>query len=147
MPWEWDPFDLASDLTWIKFWLLAIFFFIFSFVSIGIPLTPPSNLRYIQVEMKSFSASLLALPDVNILITAINPIEANGELHEGEEELERANLEEGRAQKLHILGLSDTISSTRFEHIDHHNHPVEANGELHEGEEELERASLEAGRA
>ncbi|KAL0330960.1 UNVERIFIED_CONTAM: hypothetical protein Sangu_1641500 [Sesamum angustifolium] len=61
-PWEWDPFDVGSDITWIKFWLLAISLFIFSFVSFGIPLTtvPPNNARYIQVQMKSFSASLLA---------------------------------------------------------------------------------------
>ncbi|KAL2236820.1 UNVERIFIED_CONTAM: hypothetical protein Sindi_0873700 [Sesamum indicum] len=62
MPWEWDPFDVASDLSWTKFWLLAIFLFIFSFISIAIPTftVPPNNLRYIQVQMKSFSASLLA---------------------------------------------------------------------------------------
>ncbi|KAL0330077.1 UNVERIFIED_CONTAM: hypothetical protein Sradi_4994400 [Sesamum radiatum] len=61
-PWEWDPFDVASELTWIKLSLLAIFLLIFSFISIGVPLTtvPPNNMRYIQVQMKSFSASLLA---------------------------------------------------------------------------------------
>ncbi|KAK4435632.1 hypothetical protein Salat_0726700 [Sesamum alatum] len=148
MPWKWDPFDVANDLPWIKFWLLAIFLFIFSFVFIGIPLTPPSNLRYIQVEIKSFSASLLAcflaslffpqlffwyvypvvllsflchicifnvfrnftywvqvtsslMPNMSILITtAINPVEANRELHEDEAQLDHgSNLEEaGRIQ-------------------------------------------------
>ncbi|KAL0393824.1 UNVERIFIED_CONTAM: hypothetical protein Slati_4348600 [Sesamum latifolium] len=146
MPWEWDPFDVASDLTWIKFWILAIFLFIFSFISIAIPFTvPPNNLRHIQVQMKSFSASLLACflasllfpqllfwyvypmillfflcyscifnifrsfiywdqailslaPDLNILITTTTTAETIGELCDREEELARANLEEGRAQ-------------------------------------------------
>ncbi|KAL0312293.1 UNVERIFIED_CONTAM: hypothetical protein Sradi_5628600 [Sesamum radiatum] len=145
-PWEWDPFDVGSDLTWIKFWLLTILLFIFSFVSIGIPLVvPPNDTRYIQVQTKRFSPSLLAcflaslffpqllfwyvypiillfflsytcicnvsrsfiywaqavlslVPDLNILITTTSTVEADEELHEGEEELERANLEEGSEQ-------------------------------------------------
>ncbi|KAL0324063.1 UNVERIFIED_CONTAM: hypothetical protein Scaly_2373400 [Sesamum calycinum] len=100
-PWEWDPFDVGSDITWIKFWLLAIFLFIFSFVSIGIPLTTvlPNNVRYIQ-KLRYWAQAILSLaPDFSIWIMTTNRVDeaAIRELH-GEDglELEEPNLEEGR---------------------------------------------------
>lgn len=56
IPWEWDPFDVVSDLSWMKFWFLTILSFVFSFVSIVIPL---NNIVYIQVQVKNFSPTLL----------------------------------------------------------------------------------------
>lgn len=59
-PCEWDAFDVATNFTWIKFWLLTLLFFIFAFVSIGIPLhtSTDTNMGYIRVQIKKFSASL-----------------------------------------------------------------------------------------
>lgn len=41
MPWDWDPFHTISNLTWMKAFLLAIFFLVFFFISIKVhvPLT------------------------------------------------------------------------------------------------------------
>ncbi|KAI3707405.1 hypothetical protein L6452_25895 [Arctium lappa] len=35
-PWEWDPFDTFSNVTWIKFSLLVIFFVFFASTSIHV---------------------------------------------------------------------------------------------------------------
>ena len=35
-PWEWDPFDIHNNLTWIKFSILLFFFFFFATTSIRV---------------------------------------------------------------------------------------------------------------
>ncbi|CAI9775649.1 unnamed protein product [Fraxinus pennsylvanica] len=60
MTWEWDPFGIViGNFTWIKFWLLTSFFFLFSFISIEIPLTPQVDMGYIRIQLKNYSVSLL----------------------------------------------------------------------------------------
>ncbi|CAI9775653.1 unnamed protein product [Fraxinus pennsylvanica] len=60
MPWEWDPFGIIiGNFTWIKFWLLASFFFVFSFISIEIPLIPQVDMGYIRIQVKNYTVSLL----------------------------------------------------------------------------------------
>ncbi|KAL0330078.1 UNVERIFIED_CONTAM: protein ACTIVITY OF BC1 COMPLEX kinase, chloroplastic [Sesamum radiatum] len=39
-----DPFHIVANFTWMKFCFVIILFFVFSFVSIGIPLAPPHNM-------------------------------------------------------------------------------------------------------
>ncbi|KAK4435634.1 hypothetical protein Salat_0726900 [Sesamum alatum] len=59
MPMEWDPFQVVVNFTWSKFCVVVVFFFVFSFVSIEIPLAPPDNTRYIiTVQVTKFSPTL-----------------------------------------------------------------------------------------
>ncbi|KAL1552644.1 hypothetical protein AAHA92_13415 [Salvia divinorum] len=56
MPWEWDPFEVTNDLTWIKFLLLTTLFFFFAFIAIEIiSLTSPNNIGFVKVQINSFS--------------------------------------------------------------------------------------------
>lgn len=60
MPWEWDPFKLSSDLSWIKLWLLVILLFFFSFVSVQISSTSLKNLGFFKVRIRNLSPSFVA---------------------------------------------------------------------------------------
>lgn len=56
MPWEWDPFEVANDITWTKFFILASLFFFFSFIAIEIiSLTSPNNMGFVKVQINNFS--------------------------------------------------------------------------------------------
>ncbi|KAG8382003.1 hypothetical protein BUALT_Bualt05G0031300 [Buddleja alternifolia] len=58
---KWDPFDVLGDLTWTKFWFVTILLFIFSFLSIRVPIDPQnSTILYINVQLQNFSSSLAA---------------------------------------------------------------------------------------
>ncbi|KAI3523783.1 hypothetical protein L1887_02181 [Cichorium endivia] len=64
-PWEWDPFNTFRNLTWIKFCLLALFFFLFTTISIRL-----SN-KHVILQFKDVSylfavlfVALIVLPQV-----------------------------------------------------------------------------------
>ncbi|KAI3493572.1 hypothetical protein L1887_40773 [Cichorium endivia] len=64
-PWEWDPFDTFRNLTWIKFCLLALFFFLFTSTTIRL-----SN-KHVILQFRDVSAiftvsfvALIVLPQV-----------------------------------------------------------------------------------
>lgn len=59
-PWAWDPFEVTTAFSWIKFWLLTPLSFIFGFIFIGILIpNPNNNMRFVTIQINNFSPSLL----------------------------------------------------------------------------------------
>ncbi|XAR70567.1 hypothetical protein NMG60_11027464 [Bertholletia excelsa] len=71
MPWDWDPFVIIGDLTWMKFWLLFILSVIFSFFSVKVPLACPVNAGYMYVRVGEFSCTLFVLLVASLLLPQV----------------------------------------------------------------------------
>ncbi|KAL7188379.1 hypothetical protein ACSBR1_038259 [Camellia fascicularis] len=77
MPWDWNPFGLDSHLNWSKFSLLVVLCTPFSFTSIRVPLACPLNLWHIHSFVQWAKATLSAVPDLNVFISATETHGAN----------------------------------------------------------------------
>lgn len=70
IPWDWDPYELMSNLTWSKFWLLFTLFLVFSFTSFKVPLTCPIDIWHVRVRVRvgEFSTTLVVLMVTSLLL-------------------------------------------------------------------------------
>ena len=57
-PWDWDPYQVLGQPTWLKACLLALLFLVIPFTSIRLPLNTPSDTRHILLQFGEFNPQL-----------------------------------------------------------------------------------------
>lgn len=116
-PWAWDPFEVTTDFSWIKFWLLTSLMFIFGFIFIGmIPSNSPNNnvsMRVVRIQINNFSPYLFLGLFVHPAISLLVRISPHSAL------VSVVCLHLLRLRQLRLLGRSHAFRYAGFKHIHH----------------------------